>query len=102
MSSVQISRASRERVPWPEIGKRRPGPRHLKVVARGDGGVVLEFCEDPACAVGRDGIAGCGRLACPRCGSGGLALSAPQLADLLPGERVACACGHAWRPASAR
>lgn len=84
----------------PTIHAPTRAPRHLKVFRHADGGVTLEFCEDPGCAVEGDGVAGCGRLACPRCGRGGHALSAPQLADLLPGEAVGCACGHAWVPAA--
>jgi hypothetical protein len=68
--------------------------RHLKAY-RFEGGLTIEPCEDPGCGVGDDGVADCGRLACPSCGYGGANLSRYQLA---PGEvePVSCSCGHAW------
>jgi hypothetical protein len=62
---------------------------HIK--ARYDeGGFMLERCEDPGCCVDGDGRAGCGRLACPACGTSG--------SNLVGGDRgpMACSCGHIW------
>lgn len=53
-----------------------------------------ERCEDPHCTVGQDGIAGCGRIACPVCGAGGDSLSVP--AGL--GGLVRCGCGTIFDP----
>lgn len=53
-----------------------------------------ERCEDPRCTVGPDGIAECGRIACPLCGAGGESLSVP--AGL--GGLVRCTCGTVFDP----
>jgi hypothetical protein len=63
------------------------GARHIKVRDTG-GGYLLEQCEDPGCRVGGDGVAACGRLACPACGSGGASLRGAEL--------LYCSCGHTW------
>jgi hypothetical protein len=62
---------------------------HIK--ARYDeGGFVLERCEDPGCSVDASGRAGCGRPACPSCGTGGSNLGGPS------GGPTSCSCGHIW------
>jgi hypothetical protein len=71
--------------------------RHLEVRLY-DGGYLLERCEQEPCFVRRDGLATCGRLACPSCGRGSGNLSSWQLAELAPGDHVACDCGHMWIP----
>jgi hypothetical protein len=66
------------------------GHPHIKVT---EGGISFEPCEDPGCAVGPDGLAGCGRAACPVCGCGGANL-------VSAGDALLCSCGHAWRSTS--
>jgi hypothetical protein len=63
---------------------------HIKV---SDGGCTFEHCEDPGCTVGTDGLAGCGRSACPACGCGGANV-------VEAGDALLCNCGHAWRSAA--
>jgi hypothetical protein len=67
---------------------------HLKAF----GGLTFERCEDPGCTVDVDGHAGCGRLACPACGTSGSVLSSADFSLLRGGEPVGCACGHIWIP----
>jgi hypothetical protein len=73
--------------------------RHIKV-RHGSDGTALERCEDGDCRVGADGIAECGRLACPACGSGGSNLSTVDLAFLPQGIALECECGYSWIPAA--
>ena len=73
--------------------------RHIKV-RHGADGTALQRCEDPDCRVAGDGIAECGRLACPACGSGGSNLSTADLAFLPRAIGVACDCGFSWIPAA--
>jgi hypothetical protein len=55
-----------------------------------EGGFMLERCEDPGCSVDGNGRAGCGRPACPACGTGG-----SNLAGAGDGP-MRCSCGHIW------
>jgi hypothetical protein len=71
--------------------------RHIKVHPYA-GGYLLERCEEEPCLVRPNGVATCGRLACPSCGRGSGNLSSWQLAGLAPGDHVACDCGHMWIP----
>ena len=59
-----------------------------------DGATSYEHCEDLDCTVDNQGSAGCGRIACPNCGVGGINLTAP---DGFDGDQlIRCTCGHAW------
>jgi len=73
--------------------------RHIKV-RHGSDGTSLERCEDADCRVGADGVAECGRLACPACGSGGSNMSTADLAFLPEGIALGCECGYSWIPAA--
>ncbi len=78
-----------------------PEPRRHIKVRHGGEGTALQRCEDPDCRVGGDGVAECGRLACPACGSSGSNLSTTDLAFLPLGIGVECDCGFSWIPAAA-
>ena len=64
------------------------GIPHIKV-RYVDGGSLLERCEDPGCTVDSNGHAGCGRQACPGCGS-----SSPEIHSGGDVMFVACGCGY--------
>ena len=67
--------------------------RHTKCYLT-DGATTYEHCEDTDCTVDNQGSAGCGRIACPNCGVGGINLSAP---DGFGGDQlIRCSCGYAW------
>jgi hypothetical protein len=70
---------------------------HIKVRLHSSG-YLLERCEQVPCFVDPNGVATCGRLACPSCGRGSGNLSSWQLEALSPGDHVACDCGHMWIP----
>lgn len=63
--------------------------QHLRV-SRTAGGLALARCEDPGCAVALDGVAGCGRVACPACGCSGVNVTE------VPDEAYLCTCGHSF------
>ena len=61
---------------------------HIKIWSR-DGSLAFERCEDAGCTVAPEGVARCGRPACPECGCGGVNLA---VADGF----ARCSCGHWW------
>jgi len=75
------------------------GTPHMKMHGF-SGDHLLARCEDPGCTVDDHGHAGCGRLACPRCGFSGSNVSLPAGYD---GTSLAlCNCGHTWVPEPGR
>ena len=70
------------------VGIEAVGIPHIKVRYVG-GGSLLERCEDPGCTVDSEGHAGCGRFACPGCGS-----SSPELHSAHEMMFVTCSCGY--------
>ncbi len=74
-------------------------PRHVAVSGR----VPMfryERCHEGDCVVNPYGVATCGSVACPACGSGGVNLKSRPV-TVGGGEeatiQIECTCGHVWQ-----